>query len=213
MVSRKNTEASPPQATEAPSEQAPRLLSDLNPAPYNPREISPRARGGLRRSLVEFGDISGIVYNFRTGNLIAGHQRRAEMEGLGLGEIAWGEWRDTDLGRERWAEVVVKGGAAFRLRGVDWSAAKEKAANVAANSQAIAGTFTDGLQDLLSELQENADLFGGLLFSDLGFDVNLRPEDPVPPGEFGVIDENLATEHQCPKCGYQWSGGKAVEPE
>ena len=33
-----------------------------------------------------------------------------------------------------------------------------------------------------------------------------------PPGEFPVRDETLATDHLCPKCGYQWSGGKTVEP-
>ena len=26
------------------------------------------------------------------------------------------------------------------------------------------------------------------------------------PEEFGEVDENIDTEHECPKCGYQWSG-------
>lgn len=30
--------------------------------------------------------------------------------------------------------------------------------------------------------------------------------DPEPPGEFPAYDETLDTEHQCPKCGYKWSG-------
>jgi hypothetical protein len=32
--------------------------------------------------------------------------------------------------------------------------------------------------------------------------------DQEPPGEFQVYDETIETEHQCPKCGYEWSGGK-----
>jgi L-threonylcarbamoyladenylate synthase len=33
------------------------------------------------------------------------------------------------------------------------------------------------------------------------------PEDP-PPGEFQEVDEGLQTDFRCPKCGYEWSGGK-----
>ena len=29
-----------------------------------------------------------------------------------------------------------------------------------------------------------------------------------PPDEFAVLDENIETQHECPKCGYEWSGGK-----
>lgn len=29
---------------------------------------------------------------------------------------------------------------------------------------------------------------------------------PVPPAEFPSYDENIETEHRCPKCGYEWSG-------
>lgn len=30
------------------------------------------------------------------------------------------------------------------------------------------------------------------------------------PGEFPAVDENIETEHKCPKCGYAWSGGSAT---
>ena len=50
-------------------------LSDLKPAPYNPRTITPEAVQALQVSLSEFGDISGIVWNKRTKHLVAGHQR------------------------------------------------------------------------------------------------------------------------------------------
>jgi len=50
-------------------------LADLRAASYNPREITQEALEGLGHSLEEFGDISGIVWNKRTGHLVAGHQR------------------------------------------------------------------------------------------------------------------------------------------
>jgi rubrerythrin len=33
-------------------------------------------------------------------------------------------------------------------------------------------------------------------------------DDPTPPEDFKEVDENIETEHSCPKCGYKWSGGK-----
>ena len=58
-------------------------IGDLSPAPYNPRKISERAQNALSKSLGDFGDISGIVWNKRTGNLVCGHQRVKELEKLG----------------------------------------------------------------------------------------------------------------------------------
>jgi hypothetical protein len=31
-------------------------------------------------------------------------------------------------------------------------------------------------------------------------------EGPEAPSEFPEADEDIETEHQCPKCGYEWSG-------
>ena len=54
-------------------------IDDLKPASYNPRKISKKAFEGLEVSLKKFGDISGIVWNKRTGNLVSGHQRVAKL--------------------------------------------------------------------------------------------------------------------------------------
>ena len=115
-------------------------LADLKPASYNPRKISASAAEGLARSLAEYGDLSGIVWNSRTGNLVAGHQRVDQLKKLGAVFHA-GEVR---LGPE---------GPRFPVRVVDWNIANEKAANVTANNLHIAGVFTDDLQDLLGEIR------------------------------------------------------------
>lgn len=64
----------------------------------------------------------------------------------------------------------------------------------------------------------------GLDLGTLGFDqgdlyalnLDLTPtdfgeatDDAEPPDEFGAYDEDIETEHQCPKCGYVWSGKPA----
>ena len=50
-------------------------LTDLKSAGYNPRTITDEQLGWLKKSLEEFGDLSGIVFNRRTGNTVGGHQR------------------------------------------------------------------------------------------------------------------------------------------
>ena len=41
-------------------------VKDLKPAAYNPRKISKEKLAALKKSLEEFGDLFGIVYNTRT---------------------------------------------------------------------------------------------------------------------------------------------------
>jgi len=56
-----------------------------------------------------------------------------------------------------------------------------------------------------------ANEWDSLPLADWGVDV---PEDwganetVVPPNDFKNMDENIDIEHECPKCGYKWSGGK-----
>ena len=45
---------------------------------------------------------------------------------------------------------------------------------------------------------------------DIGFSEDelaaLFPTEALPPEDFADKDESLETEHECPKCGYRWSG-------
>jgi len=52
-------------------------LADLAANPRNPRKISVAARDALRKSLAEFGDLSGFIFNRRSGHLVGAHQRKA----------------------------------------------------------------------------------------------------------------------------------------
>jgi ParB-like chromosome segregation protein Spo0J len=66
----------------------------------------------------------------------------------------------------------------------------------------------EALQAALREVAAHADLLDAS-----GFGVDDIKIEAIPPEDFSTVDENIATEHQCPKCGYQWSGGKMAEPE
>ncbi len=49
------------------------------------------------------------------------------------------------------------------------------------------------------------------MLAKLAADAGLVPvEPPQPPADFGSYDETIETQHQCPKCGYRFSGGKGV---
>jgi adenine-specific DNA-methyltransferase len=120
----------------------PATLAGLTAAPYNPRRITERALAGLGYSVGEFGDVSGIVFNQRTGRLVAGHQRVKALRAR-YGDLAIAD-----------GKITTPEGHAFPVRLVDWPESKEKAANIAANSPTIAGAFTEDLDGILAELKE-----------------------------------------------------------
>lgn len=134
-------------------------LSELKPAPYNPRKISSEALTGLKASIRRFGLVQPIIVNRRTGYVVGGHQRiRALLE---AGE-------DSAL-----------------VLDVDLPESEEKALNLALNSHHIEGEWTEGLGDVLSEVKlELPELFVDLRLGDLLADVPKSKvevvEDEVP---------------------------------
>jgi len=125
-------------------------VKDLIPAGYNPRKITKMQLDRLKKSLSEFGDLSGIVFNIRTQRLIGGHQRRKfldpkaeiikETHTDAVGTVAIG-YIDTPAGRMTYREV-------------DWPEEKEKAANIAANKHG--GEFDNiPLKALIEEIKIN----------------------------------------------------------
>ncbi|MBN1458344.1 MAG: DNA modification methylase [Armatimonadetes bacterium] len=146
-------------------------ISDLHPADYNPRTITDEALGGLRKSIERFGLVEPVVWNQRTGTVVGGHQRLRALEALG----------------EREADVIV----------VDLPPGEEKALNVALNSPAISGEFTDQLAALLSEIQsQTPDIYADLLLSQLldgAQGTEDAPSDIHDPGP-GEPPENPTTQ-------------------
>ena len=176
-------------------------VSDLKPADYNPRLMTDVARESLAKSIEEFGDLSGIVFNATTGSLICGHQRRGVLSRFEPTDIEWGEPYSTALGDERDGWFDLESGVRFRVREVNWTGEKERLANVAANNPHIQGVFDiDALGPLLEPFLDD-DLYAALSFDALAKDFKTANVKRV---EFDSITGPLDTEHSCPKCGFEW---------
>jgi len=152
----------------------------------------------LRRSLEEFGDLGGIVYNRQTKQLIGGHQRVSILREDPTAEVVI-----TDEQQET-GYVALRGGVArFSYRVVDWPPEKEKLAMVAANKQG--GEWdVSALQSLLLDVTDH-DLVG---FSEDEWN-KLFPAPEIdldPPPAPDPDDENQGIAHKCPQCGHEWTG-------
>ena len=135
-------------------------LSDLRPAPYNPRVAlkpgEPRFEK-LRRSLNEFDLVQPIVWNRRTGHVVAGHQRLEVLRCEGHAEV----------------DCIV----------VDLPLEREKALNITLNNSEVASDWDpERLLNLVEELHELPEFdatLTGFDESQLG-DLILAPAETDP---------------------------------
>lgn len=132
-------------------------LGDLKPNPQNPRKISKEELEALKKSLDEFGDLSGFVYNVRSQQLIGAHQRAevSPKDSQVFIDKRYETPTKTGTVAEGWIEI---NGERHKYREVDVDAQREKAMNIAANKHG--GEFDmPKLTEWLLELdQHNYDL-------------------------------------------------------
>jgi hypothetical protein len=100
-------------------------LEKLAPNPANPRTPwQPDQVAPFRASLRRFGDLSGIVFNRTSGQLVGGHKRiEAFREDAGAQVVSL----------DGFGYVILSDGGRFAYREVEWDSATEQAANLAAN--------------------------------------------------------------------------------
>ncbi len=137
------------------SKAKPRDLAELAPDPDNPRFISDEALMGLEASVADFGDLSGIVWNQRTGQLVTGHQRVSALKRAGA--TTW-HYLDDKTERGLPPSVIIHPGTGerFPIRIVDWDEITQRKANLVANSRAIAGEYTAAALEQLKQLEDDA---------------------------------------------------------
>ncbi len=140
-------------------------IKDLTPNAKNPRTITDRKRAMLKKALAKFGDLSGIIYNRQTQQLVGGHQRREAFDPEAVVTVVKKYGRPTKTGTVAEGYVELKG-ERFAYREVFWPKEKEMAANIAANKGA-------GEWDLpvLNEMMKDLSAF------DLNFDLDLTMFD------------------------------------
>ena len=64
-----------------------RKISELKPAPYNPRKSDVTQEANLKASLEKFGVVEPIIFNKQTGFIVGGHFRIRELKKLGIKEV------------------------------------------------------------------------------------------------------------------------------
>lgn len=62
-------------------------LTELKPAPYNPRKSSQEEEARLQESLQKFGVVEPVIFNKQTGYIVGGHFRVRELKKLGFTEV------------------------------------------------------------------------------------------------------------------------------
>lgn len=124
-------------------------IEELKAWERNTRKIGAKALRGLKTSIEDFGDISGIVFNVRNDRLVSGHQRvKVIMERFGA---------EAKIENNM---IVLPTSERFPIRLVDWDEEKHAmaniAANVIANLEGIEQEKVEGLNidDLIDDLAE-----------------------------------------------------------
>lgn len=152
-------------------------VADLKHAAYNPRKISKEKLASLKKAFLEFGNLSGVVKNNRTNNLVAGHQHCKIIPQDAQITITDIYDPPTRTGTVAEGSIIFEG-EKFHYREVDWPVEKEKLANLAANNHG-GDNDEEMLADLLASLE--------------GFDVDLSLTgidlDILDANEDGELEE------------------------
>lgn len=202
---------------------SPKSVDDLKGANYNPRYITTKQLVALKKSIEQFGDLSGVVFNRASGVLVSGHQRLKSIKGKKtkiVKEVVKKDRQGTvGLGHIHVFEddkTITK----IPYREVEWTdKLQEMAANVAANAAggefdqaklgAIMAKLEKGKFDIELTSVDNwttAKAIGKFKKSKEGGSPDDAEESAS--GGFAVVDPTaMKFEHCCPKCGYQWGDG------
>lgn len=185
-------------------------IDDLKANPKNPRSINKHDYDALVASLKEFGDLSGIVFNTVTGQLVGGHQRTEAFKRMGGKRQVIITHRFDEPNRQGTMALgyVDYDNEQYSYREVAWNADKEKAANIAANR--IQGQFDlDLLAEITFEISQVEDATGLLKLTGQTEDEINRLLKMSGAVDAGTEDEQGKLDKQdhlsCPSCNYQGS--------
>lgn len=162
-------------------------IEDLNPNPRNPRKITDERLKILKKSLEQYGDLSGIVYNRKTKRIVSGHQRSRVLDRTSEITIAKKYDEPSDKGTVALGHIKING-ELLPYREVEWDEPTETAAMLAANKPA--GEWDMALlPDLINELDSlNIDM------ELTGFDMK-EIEEMMTPGARYVEGEDEVPEN------------------
>lgn len=186
-----------------------RNIESLIPYARNSRTHSERQVEQLAASIDEFGLVGAVVV--RDGTIAKGHGTlQAVRKLIGASKPIY-----PAPGRKaKPAPDPYEAGMVPVIDASGWSEAQFRAYVIADNKLAMnSGWDEDLLKVELEDLDAVKFDLGVIGFDLAELESIMLPEmgdeeGPESPDDFKEVDENIDTEHECPKCGYQWSGGK-----
>jgi ParB-like chromosome segregation protein Spo0J len=157
--------------------------SDLIPYARNSRTHDDAQVAQIAGSIREFGFTNPVLIDADNG-IIAGHGRVMAAGKLGMDKVPC-------------------------IRLAHLTDTQKRAYVIADNKLALNAGWDEEMLGLeLADLRELDFDLGLLGFDAEEIEAALNPpeQDDTPPDDFADVDENIDTEHECPKCGYRWSG-------
>jgi hypothetical protein len=140
-----------------------RVLTRENQSRENPRKITGEELEKLQKSLERFGDLSGIILNRTTGQLVGGHQRITAFDQRGdVTATVTEELKKPDRTGTVAYGYIELNGTRYSYREVAWTKSQERIANIAANK--LGGEFDDQLlAAVLKQIKEDPQTQNGEL--------------------------------------------------
>ena len=147
-------------------------IKELKAYDKNPRKMGKEEYKLLVDSLQKYGDLSGVVFNRKTGNLIGGHQRTSHFKSSNA-KVIITESFDTPTKQGTVAlGYVVLDGEKYSYREVEFSELDEQKANILPNK--VSGTWDFDM--LANAFDVDTLMATGWKASEIGF-ATTRDED------------------------------------
>ena len=168
----------------------------MKPYHKNPRQITRKQFQQLKENLAYLGDLSGIVHDLNTDEIIGGNQRSAVFD-VNKCQIEIVHKYDYPDEQGTVAQgFIIWDGKRYTYRQVRWTPKQCEQANITANR--LGGDWD---WDSLANGFDMSDLLSW------GFEENDFPFDTSGIPEFKEYDESVANEVEfleCPHCGHKW---------
>ena len=160
--------------------------AELIPYARNARTHSPAQVAGIAGSIREFGFNNPVLIDKDNG-IIAGHGRVLAAQQLGLETVPC--LRLGHLTKTQRKAYILADNRLAELAQWDTEMLAMEIADLRLDDVdlELLGFDEDALVDLLGQV---------------------APDTDTSPDEFKEMDEDIDTDHECPKCGYRWSGGQ-----
>lgn len=174
-------------------------IEDVTPDAANVRRRTDRSREVIGNSLKQFGAGRSIVMD-KDGVVRAGNGTLEGAKAAGIKNVR---------------VIETDGSELIAVKRTDLSGSQATAYAIADNRSSDLSTWQ--FEDLDGQLKalaaDDVDL-SAIGFNEAELEQLMKGLDqPDAPDDFPEVDENIETEHLCPKCGYQFSGGATVQTE